>query len=120
MDLSNLDSIRAFQQAIWGDGLTEDTTDWTEAFNKFGHGDGDDPSAEARTDNVVEALRALGYETGARFWGPHNYMIEELETPFLQEIEGISVGHDNPRDYLPKDLIEALDYAFPYSSPGHF
>ena len=53
--------------------------DWeiTEAFLKFGFGDGDGPNV---TDEVVAAIEAAGpYRCYTQSWGLHNYAIETIE-----------------------------------------
>ena len=49
----------------------------TEAFSKFGFGDGDGPNF---TDEVVSAIEAAGrYRCRTQIWGLHNYGIEAIE-----------------------------------------
>ena len=53
--------------------------DWeiTEAFSKFGFGDGDGPNF---TNKVVAAIEAAGpYRCRTQPWGLHNYAIEAIE-----------------------------------------
>ena len=53
--------------------------DWeiTEAFLKFGFGDGDGPNF---TDEVVAVIEAAGpYRCRTQNWGLHNYAIEVIE-----------------------------------------
>ena len=53
--------------------------DWeiTEAFSKFGFGDGDGPNF---TDEVVAVIEAAGpYRCRTQAWGLHNYAIEAIE-----------------------------------------
>ncbi|MGD9802542.1 MAG: hypothetical protein AB7E80_16415 [Hyphomicrobiaceae bacterium] len=88
---------------------------WTleEAFDKFGFGDGD---GIVMTDHVADALRNAGYTVVVEPWGCHNVTISSIKSKTGKELipfKRISFGYDDPRDYLPKPLIELLDAAFP-------
>lgn len=86
---------------------------WEEAFDKFGFGDGD---GMVMTDHVADALRQAGYTVSVAPWGIHNVTIASIKTEDGAELipfETIDYGYDEPRDYLPKRLIEVLDAAFP-------
>jgi hypothetical protein len=93
---------------------------WAEAFSKFGWGDGDNDSSG--TDVVAQKIRALGYEVVTEFWGIHNYMVRDiLKDGDMVISDEVRLGYDNPRDYLPSELISALDEAFtPYPEPALF
>ena len=88
--------------------------DWTcdEAFNKFGFGDGD---REIMTEDVADVLRAAGYVVKTEPWGLHNITIASILKDGLEQIptEGITFGYDNPRSYLPPDIIALLDRRLP-------
>lgn len=84
--------------------------EWEEAFDKFGFDDGDGPNF---TDEVASFLRGLGYEVECDHWGIHNYMIFKVEgSDGTDLLEGVEVGYDNPRQYLPAYLVEQLDHQF--------
>lgn len=84
---------------------------WTEAFDKFGFNDGD---GIILTHKVVGVLRAAGYEADAQPWGIHNVVITNLEFDGVSCIpESTRLGYDDPRDYLPPEVIALLDEAFP-------
>ena len=93
---------------------------WAEAFSKFGWGDGDNNTSG--TDLVAQEIRALGYEVATEFWGIHNYMVQDmLKDGEMVISDWVRLGYDNPRDYLPSELINALDGAFkPYPEPALF
>ena len=82
---------------------------WEEAFDKFGFGDGD---AMIMTHHVELAIEKLGYTVLAESWGCHNTIITELSKDGKDLLEGVTVGYDDPRMYLPDDLVEALDEIF--------
>ena len=84
---------------------------WTEAFDKFGFDDGD---GLVMTHVVVKALRRAGYAVTAEPWGWHNVTITSIRLKRVQMIpEDANLGYDDPRDYLPKEIIDLLDQAFP-------
>jgi len=84
---------------------------WEEAFYKFSFDDGD---GLVLTHVVVKALRKAGYAVTAERWGWHNVIITSIRLKRVQMIpEDANLGYDNPRDYLPKEIIEVLDAAFP-------
>ena len=84
---------------------------WEEAFDKFGYGDGDGPNG---TSAVQDALEEIGYIPEAYTWGMHNYMIHDIFDQKGNSIipKGTSVGYDDPREYLPKHIVEHLDKIF--------
>jgi len=85
--------------------------EWEEAFCKFGFGDGDGPNF---TNVIADHINKLGYEAEPFHWGIHNYMIQRILDPNGDDLmEGINVGYDCPRTYLPIKLIQALDQEFP-------
>lgn len=89
--------------------------EWEDAFSKFGFGDGD---GDNHTDEVAEFLQTkFGFECETDTWGMHNYMIMDVKKDG-QSIQGeIQVGYADPRTWLPKDIIAALDAEFPSVSP---
>lgn len=84
---------------------------WTEAFDKFGFNDGD---GIILTHKVVAVLRDAGYDAHAEPWTIHNVVISEVRKDGVSCIpESACIGYDNPRDYLPPEVIALLDDAFP-------
>jgi len=85
--------------------------DWADAFNKFGFGDGD---GQVETYTVVDALECRGYLVEAEHWGFHNTIIKSIKKSGKELIpDSVTLGYDNPREYLPKKLITLLDEALP-------
>tara|TARA_A100001037_G_C14800375_1_gene478629 strand:- start:218 stop:526 length:309 start_codon:yes stop_codon:yes gene_type:complete len=87
-------------------------TNWCEAFAKFGNADGDDPDAERNTERVADVIRKLGYV--CKVWGGiHNVMIVSIiDADGVDIIEEESVGYDDPRRYLPQDILDQLRETF--------
>lgn len=87
-------------------------TNWTEAFAKFGNADGDDPDAESNTERVADVIRELGYVCDV-WGGGHNVMIVDITTAGGEDIlAGAQVGYDDPRRYLPQDILDHLRKTF--------
>ncbi|MEE9322530.1 MAG: hypothetical protein V3U76_18960 [Granulosicoccus sp.] len=85
--------------------------DWTEAFSKFGFGDGDGP---VETHKVIAVLEELGCRATTGYAGLHNAAIVSVNRDGVELISGdVNTGYDNPREYLPEDLIEGLDRVLP-------
>ena len=82
---------------------------WEEAFDKFGFGDGD---AMIMTHHVERAIEGLGYTVWSDSWGCHNTIITHLSKDGEDFLKDVRVGYDDPRMYLPDDLVEALDEIF--------
>ena len=85
---------------------------WEEAFDKFGFEDGD---GLVMTYEVADFIKELGYEVEADGWGMHNTIITEIkkgDTIVMDGNQSYNLGYDDPKDYLPKDLIEALNKQF--------
>ena len=83
---------------------------WTEAFDKFGFNDGD---GIILTHKVVAVLRDAGYDAHAEPWTIHNIVtIEVLKDGVSCIPDSACLGYDNPRDYLPPEVIALLDEAF--------
>lgn len=84
---------------------------WEEAFDKFGYGDGD---GLIMTGDIVEVLTKLGYAPECIGGGVHNEYITDLWKDGGSIIpDDVKMGYDDPRCYLPRDLIAQLDKAFP-------
>ena len=84
---------------------------WEEAFEKFGFGDGTNAHL---TEEVVHVLERASYTGNAYEWGCHNTVIDSIRKDGAELIPlATRIGYDNPRDYLPKDIIALLDKAFP-------
>lgn len=83
---------------------------WEEAFDKFGFMDGD---GLINTFEVEDVLIAAGYEVELRKWGLHNILIRSIKLDGIemmpQDNQRYVVGYDDPRDYLPKEIIVLLD-----------
>lgn len=80
---------------------------WEEAFDKFGFNDGD---GVVMTEVVADALRKAGLAVTTSAWGWHNIVIDSIKrdgTPLFPDT--VTLGYDNPRDYLPEDVIALLD-----------
>ena len=83
---------------------------WTEAFEKFGFDDGD---GLVMTEAVATVLAAAGYAVSSFKWGMHNTIISSIKRGQTELIpEGTSVGYDDPRKYLPEEVIALLDERF--------
>jgi hypothetical protein len=83
---------------------------WEEAFDKFGFGDGD---GLVMTESVANALRKAGCDVTVEPWGCHNVVITEIKRRGQSLIpESIQLGYDDPRDYLPNDIVVLLDAEF--------
>ena len=88
----------------------EHSWSWTDAFDKFGFDDGD---GLVMTEAVVTVLGAAGYAVSSSMWGMHNTIISSIKRGRTELIpEGTSVGYDDPRKYLPKEVIALLDARF--------
>lgn len=84
---------------------------WEEAFDKFGFGDGD---GQIETWRVRAALEKAGYVVDELEWGLHNTIIYSIRKDGIQLIDvEVNVGYDDPRRYLPAEIVTLLDEAFP-------
>jgi hypothetical protein len=91
---------------------------WEEAFCKFGFLDGD---GQIETQNIADALTEAGYEVIIQEWGMHNTIITHIKKFELEQIpDDVKLGYDNPREYLPAEIVELLDKLFPAETPYHF
>lgn len=89
----------------------EDHWDWTESFDKFGFGDGD---GQVETHKVVAVLEELGCRVSVGNSGLHNAVIVSIHRDGVELISNdVNTGYDNPRVYLPGELIDALDRVLP-------
>ncbi|GAB5552870.1 MAG: hypothetical protein Sapg2KO_24610 [Saprospiraceae bacterium] len=83
---------------------------WEDAFNKFGFSDG---NGNVNTYVIEEILTDAGYCAEAKGWGIHNVVIfsikENGKELMPDEKASFTVGYDDPREYLPKRIIELLD-----------
>lgn len=83
---------------------------WEEAFDKFGFNDGD---GLVMTSTVADALRAAGYTVKETPWGLHNVAITSIKQGEDEAIPvNTTIGYDDPREYLPTDIVDLLDRAF--------
>jgi len=88
---------------------------WSDAFNKFGFNDGD---GQVMTHVVCDALTDAGYVVQSTQWRLHNVIIVSIVCPTRCELMPANggeyvVGYDDPRSYLPDDIIDLLDGALP-------
>ncbi|MCA9078189.1 MAG: hypothetical protein KDA93_24380 [Planctomycetaceae bacterium] len=83
---------------------------WEDAFLKFGYDDGD---GFVETDLVAKVLAHAGYEVHIHEWGLHNTVIDSLTRDSVELIPGrdstFRFGYDDPRDYLPQQVVSYLD-----------
>lgn len=83
---------------------------WEEAFDKFGFGDGDDL---VMTETVADAIRRHGYAVTVTQWGFHNAIITDISRDGVALIpKTVTKGYDEPRNYLPKEVVDLLDREF--------
>tara|TARA_R110002049_G_scaffold285233_1_gene466038 strand:- start:9062 stop:9373 length:312 start_codon:yes stop_codon:yes gene_type:complete len=91
----------------------EELWEWEEAFDKFGFNDGDDP---VQTGLVADALELAGYAVEVTPWGIHNTVITSISKGGIELMpvgaNGHRIGYDNPRTYLPEELVKLLDGRF--------
>lgn len=85
---------------------------WEEAFDKFGFGDGD---GQIETWQVADALTDAGYEVEIEAWGLHNTIITSIKKAGKEIIphDTCILGYDDPREFLPQDIVKLLDKALP-------
>lgn len=90
--------------------------DWTEAFAKFGFGDGD---GQVETWQVETVLAEAGYEATIEDWGMHNTVITSIKKDGIEKIPYhnayCTFGNDDPRKYFPEELVRLLDKELPPS-----
>ncbi len=92
---------------------------WEEAFAKFGFNDGD---GQVETWSVEAVLLEAWYQVVVNQWGLHNTVIVSIIRDDVKYIpvKGICFGYDNPRDYLPGEIIALLDKELPGEGPADF
>ena len=87
---------------------------WEEAFSKFGFADGD---GNIQTHQVVAVLKQAGYEVSSHDWGCHNHVIDSIKQDGRELIphddDSVFFGYDDPRGYLPADIVSLLDEKLP-------
>ncbi len=84
---------------------------WEEAFDKFGFSDG---ASAYLTQVVVRELEKAGYDVRSAAWGCHNEIITDLAKDGRELIaQEVSRGYDDPRGYLPREVVALLDRIFP-------
>ena len=80
---------------------------WEEAFDKFGFNDGD---GLVMTDSVTHVLIEAGYTIQNVHWGLHNVIVTSIKRNDIEQIpEGTVIGYDDPRQYLPMEIVTLLD-----------
>lgn len=87
------------------------SVNWLEAFNKFGHGDGEDC---VHTGQIARAMEAVGYEAEV-LSGCHNDYVVALydqDKHLCWPRDATHVGYDNPYEELPQPLVQHLDSCF--------
>ena len=73
-----------------------------------------DGDGQVETQSVVDGLENLGYRVDANHWGFHNTIIESIKKGGKELIpDDVTLGYDNPREYLPEKLVKLLDEALP-------
>lgn len=91
---------------------------WEDAFDKFGFGDGD---GMVMTDTVADVLREAGYTVTVEPWGFHNIVIMSVKRDKQDLVPPTAVvGYDNPRHYLPTDIIDLLDEKLSKDAEVHY
>jgi hypothetical protein len=82
---------------------------WEDAFDKFGFGDGD---GLVMTEQVADVLRKAGYAVTTEHWGLHNVIITSIALGGIDQIpDGVTLGYDDPRGFLPAGIVAILDTA---------
>ncbi|MEZ5551533.1 MAG: hypothetical protein R3E82_11630 [Pseudomonadales bacterium] len=87
---------------------------WEEAFEKFGFMDGD---GQVETWQVESVLIDAGCEVVVEGWGLHNTVIISIKQAGKEFIPhddpNVTFGYDDPRSYLPADIVALLDRELP-------
>ena len=84
---------------------------WEEAFDKFGCSDG---ASAYLIHEVVRVLEKAGYDVRINAWGCHNEIITEIAQDGRELIpQEVKRGYDDPRGYLPREVVTLLDRIFP-------
>lgn len=83
---------------------------WEEAFYKSGFNDGD---GQIETWQVEAVLSDAGYDVAVSEWGVHNTVIVSIKRSGQELIpyndRELTFGYDDPRSYLPSDVVQLLD-----------
>jgi len=83
---------------------------WEEAFEKFGFNDSD---GQVETNQVATVLIEAGYNVEVSGWGVHNTVIISIKKNnkelILHDSPDFMFGYDDPREYLPEEIVEMLD-----------
>jgi hypothetical protein len=88
----------------------QDALIWTDAFSKFGFGDGDDT---IHTETVAEYLTAFGFTVDVYRGGCHNEYITSVRGPDGADLmDGRKAGYTDPRSFMPAGIVRALDRKF--------
>lgn len=91
---------------------------WEEAFDEHGFNDGYHP---VKTEQIEEALREAGYDVDSDTFGMLNTIIVTIQKNGVEQIPGsVKLGYENPRDYLPNEIVSRLDESFPSYKPYQF
>ena len=87
---------------------------WSEAFSKFGFNDGD---GDVKTPLIALALEHAGYAVKYSRWSPHNTIIYSIKKDGIEFMPinnpQYRISYDDPREYLPDDILSLLDEEFP-------
>lgn len=84
---------------------------WEEAFDKFGFNDGE---SQVMTQEVVKVLENAGYDVRSWQWGIHNEIIIAIAKDGVPLIPASAKsGYDDPRKYLPPEIVALLDSKLP-------
>jgi hypothetical protein len=104
--------------------------DWTDAFKKFGHNDGE--SCKYVTSDVVGEINNFGYWVNPSWeegWGLHNRAVitqirkDDENGEIVYPIEGFDIGGYDARDFfqvLPNDIVKRLEIMYPTYEPKLF
>ena len=89
---------------------------WEEAFFKLGFAH---DSGHAESLNVANALLEAGYELPVQPESQLSILITSIKKGGIEQIpEHINVGYENPRLYLPEEILQLLDQKFPAETPS--
>ena len=85
---------------------------WDEAFDKFGFDDGDGWNGTCLVERFLLDIgcKEIKCDVWCDVWEIHNYMIFQIVDKDGNKYE--FNGNENPRDILPKYIIEKLNNKF--------
>ena len=85
---------------------------WEEAFYTMGFDEGYGINFTHIVSNVIEEM---GYQVDCEAYEGKNYMICSIKNSEGRDVISgdIAIGLDDPREYLPKVVVETLDQSFP-------